>query len=51
MLYVGDSVTSDMAAARNAGMDFCWLNPNGAQVPAGFSPAAVIAAISDFPEL
>nr|MCU0237708.1 YjjG family noncanonical pyrimidine nucleotidase [Acidobacteriota bacterium] len=24
VLYVGDSVTSDMAAARNAGMDFCW---------------------------
>ena len=35
VLYVGDSVTSDMAAARNAGMDFCWLNPAGAPVPAG----------------
>jgi len=51
VLYVGDSVTSDMAAARNAGMDFCWLNPIGAPVPAGFFPAAVIAAISEFPEL
>ena len=27
VLYVGDSITSDMAAARNAGMDFCWVNP------------------------
>ena len=35
VLYVGDSVTSDMAAARNAGMDFCWFNPAGAPVPAG----------------
>jgi YjjG family noncanonical pyrimidine nucleotidase len=51
VLYVGDSVTSDMAAARNAGMDFCWLNPGGAPVPAGHAPAFIIAAIADFPAL
>lgn len=45
VLYVGDSVSSDMAAARNAGMDFCWLNPGGAPVPEGYSPTFVIAAI------
>jgi 2-haloacid dehalogenase len=45
VLYVGDSVSSDMAAARNAGMDFCWLNPGGAPVPEGFSPVCVIADI------
>ncbi len=51
ILYVGDSVTSDMAAARNAGMDFCWVNPGGLPVPAGFAPVFVIAAISEFPIL
>jgi YjjG family noncanonical pyrimidine nucleotidase len=45
VLYVGDSVTSDMAAARNAGMDFCWLNPGSAPVPAGQAPAYIIASI------
>jgi histidinol phosphatase-like enzyme len=40
VLYVGDSVTSDMAAARNAGMDF---------VPDGFAPVCVIRDIREFP--
>jgi 2-haloacid dehalogenase len=51
VLYVGDSVTSDMAGARNAGMDFCWLNPAGAPVPEGYAPAFVIAAIRELPAL
>jgi len=51
VLYVGDSVTSDMAAARNAGMDFCWLNPHGAPVPAGHFPSFIIHSIADFPPL
>jgi YjjG family noncanonical pyrimidine nucleotidase len=49
VLYVGDSATSDMAAARNAGMDFCWLNPGRAPVPDGFAPAFVIEAIGELP--
>jgi YjjG family noncanonical pyrimidine nucleotidase len=49
VLYVGDSVTSDMAAARNAGMDFCWLNPGRAPVPDGYAPAFIIAAIKELP--
>ena len=51
VLYVGDSVTSDMAAARNAGMDFCWVNPSGAPVPEGHAPGYIITAISEFPAL
>jgi len=47
VLYVGDSVTSDMAAARNAGMDFCWLNPGRVPVPAGHTPTFIIAAIKE----
>lgn len=49
ILFVGDSVTSDMAAARNAGMDFCWVNPRGLPVPEGFAPAFVIASLAEFP--
>jgi 2-haloacid dehalogenase len=49
VLYVGDSVSSDMAAARNAGMDFCWLNPNGAAVPPGVPPVRVIRDIREMP--
>lgn len=28
-LFVGDSLTSDIACARNAGVDACWVNPKG----------------------
>jgi YjjG family noncanonical pyrimidine nucleotidase len=47
VLYVGDSITSDMAAARNAGMDFCWLNPGRVPVPMGYTPAFIIASIKE----
>ena len=47
VLYVGDSVTSDMAAARNAGMDFCWLNPNGIPAPTSYNPAFIITSIKE----
>ena len=49
VLYIGDSVTSDMVAARNAGMDFCWLNPKGIPVPTGHAPAFIIASIKELP--
>jgi 2-haloacid dehalogenase len=51
VLYVGDSVTSDMTAARNAGMDFCWVNPKGAPVPEGQAPVYIIPTIAEFPVL
>jgi 2-haloacid dehalogenase len=49
VLYVGDSVTSDLAAARNAGMDFCWLNANGTDAPPGPPPVCVIRDIREMP--
>jgi 2-haloacid dehalogenase len=36
VLYVGDGVSSDMGAANNAGIDFCWFNPAGAELPDGY---------------
>ena len=32
-LFVGDSLTSDMPAARDAGVDFLWYNPSGRERP------------------
>lgn len=29
ILLIGDSLSSDMAGGRNAGMDTCWYNPTG----------------------
>jgi YjjG family noncanonical pyrimidine nucleotidase len=51
VLFVGDSVTSDMAAARNAGMDFCWVNPAGSPLPPGQAARFVIADIQALPGL
>lgn len=34
-LMVGDSLTSDVQAAINAGMDACWYNPAGKPAPEG----------------
>ena len=34
-LYVGDSVSSDMAGAAAAGIDFCWINPHRQSPPSG----------------
>jgi 2-haloacid dehalogenase len=50
VLYVGDSVSSDMAAARNAGMDFCWFNPGRLPVPDGRAAAFIIGAIKELPD-
>lgn len=34
-LMVGDSLASDIACARNAGVDACWYNPQGKPKPEG----------------
>lgn len=41
-LMVGDSVSSDFQGAINAGIDFCWVRPDGASLPLGF-PEPVFA--------
>jgi 2-haloacid dehalogenase len=33
VLVIGDSLSSDMAGGVNYGIDTCWFNPNGEQVP------------------
>ena len=36
-LLIGDSLTSDMQGAKNAGIDAVWYCPQGGEVPEGLS--------------
>lgn len=46
-LMLGDSLTSDMAAAGNAGVDACWFNPKGAANDRGVPIAYEIASLDE----
>jgi putative hydrolase of the HAD superfamily len=47
VLLVGDSTSSDMPAAYNAGMDFCWINPGRNPVPTGLKAKYDIRGVGD----
>jgi 2-haloacid dehalogenase len=47
VLLVGDSVSSDMTAARIAGMDFCWINPGRESVPAGLQAKYIVESVGE----
>ena len=51
MLVVGDSLTSDIAGGIAAGLDVCWINPEGEKAPKDMDINYNITAISDLPEL
>ncbi|MDO4865762.1 MAG: YjjG family noncanonical pyrimidine nucleotidase [Clostridia bacterium] len=44
-LMVGDGVNSDIRGANNAGIDACWLNPGGKELPEGVRAEYVISDI------
>lgn len=44
-LMVGDSLTSDIAAANNAGIDACWYNPAGKAAAEGYNVKYTITDI------
>ena len=46
-MMVGDSLTSDMKGANNAGIAACWVNPNGAPRPADVHIDFEIKALSE----
>ena len=46
-LMLGDSLTSDIAAAKNAGIDACWFNPKGAANDKGLPIAYEIASLDE----
>lgn len=46
-LMIGDSLTSDMPAARRAGVDFLWFNPSGHARPDGTAIAHEARTLSE----
>jgi 2-haloacid dehalogenase len=44
-LMIGDSLTSDIAAANAAGIDVCWYNPNGKPLPEKYKIAGELHSI------
>ena len=46
-LMVGDSVSSDVKAANNAGMDTCWYDPAGKPAPEGVQIKYIITDIAE----
>ena len=52
VLMVGDSLTSDMAGGRRAGLRCCWYNPNRLPLPAGTpAPDCTIAHLDRVEDL
>ncbi len=47
VLMVGDSISSDIGAANNAGMDSCWYNPAGKPAPEGINITHIITDIAE----
>ena len=49
-LVVGDSLTSDIKGAVNAGLDSCWFNPLGGEAK-GITPTYTIRALTELYDL
>lgn len=47
-LMIGDSLSSDYQGALNVGMDFCWINVQGVDLPKGFpQPCFTVSSLCD----
>lgn len=46
-LIIGDSLTSDMQGGINAGIDTCWYNPSGKNLPDGYDITYVVRNFSE----
>lgn len=46
-LMIGDGIHSDILGANNAGIDACWLNPDGKPLPEGVHAEYIISDIRD----
>ena len=51
ILVIGDSLTSDIKGAMNAGLPCCWLNPSGAQLPDEYKADYIIGDVRELPEV
>ncbi len=50
-LMIGDSLSSDVAGAKAAGMDSCWYNPRGERNTASVSPDYEIRTLTELQDL
>ncbi len=50
-LMVGDSLTSDIRCANNAGVDACWYNPDRLPRPDGYDIAWEIRQLEELPNI
>lgn len=50
ILVVGDSLTSDIRGGANAGLDTCWINPQGI-LPEPECPTYTVSSIKDVPRI
>ena len=44
-LMLGDSLTSDIAGAANAGVDSCWFNPQGKENATAIRPTYEVRSL------
>lgn len=47
VLFIGDSLTDDYAGASNAGIDFCFYNRKGIEVPDGVQPKFMVRKLEE----
>ncbi|MDO6705935.1 pyrimidine 5'-nucleotidase [Photobacterium sp. 1_MG-2023] len=51
VLMVGDNPHSDILGGMKAGMDTCWLNQHGLDVPEGIQPSYMVRQLDELPAL
>lgn len=51
VLFVGDSLSDDIAASQRAGMKAIWLNRSKRILPPGIKPDAVVTALDQLPSV
>lgn len=47
MLIIGDSLTSDIAGGKNAGIKTCFYNPKGKEIPASSAPDVSVSTLAE----
>ena len=50
-LMIGDSLSSDIRGALNAGIPCCWYNPAGYELPEGFNPDFIISNLDEIRDI
>lgn len=51
ILVIGDSLTSDIKGAMNAGLPCCWLNSSGIDLPDEYKADYIIGDVRELPEV